>query len=123
MAQSKKRTSARRGKGARRSKAPRRVAAKKTAKRSTTKAKLKKVAVRAKSKRAVEKRMTRSEVKPPQQRTGPPIEVIKVETVDEPVPGTMIVTEYEEVRVPAGGSITEKGKQTGFDLPDPEEDC
>jgi hypothetical protein len=52
-----------------------------------------------------------------------PIEVIKVETVDEPAPGTVIVTEYEEVRVPAGGSFSEKGgKQAGLELPDPEED-
>jgi len=125
MAQSKKRASARRGKAARRSKAPQRVkaAGKKTAKRSAVTAKPKKAAIKAKAKRAVGKRMIPNRAKPPQQRTGPPIEVIKVETVDEPVPGTMIVTEYEEVRVPAGGSITEKGKQTGFDLPDPEEDC
>jgi hypothetical protein len=123
MAQSKrKRTSARRGKVAGRGK-PRRAVAKKTAKRSVVKAKPKKAALRAKTRRAVGKRLTRSQVKPPQQRTDPPIEVIKVETVHEPAPGTVIVAEYEEVRVPAGSSTSGKGgKQVGLDLPDPEED-
>jgi hypothetical protein len=122
MAQGKKRASARRGKVARRGKAPTRGTAKKTAKRSAVKAKSKKTTLRAKTTRAVGKRLTPSKVKPPQQPMKPPIEVIKVENIDEPVPGTVIVTEYEEVRVPAGGSTAEKGKQTGFDLPDPEED-
>src|SRR5260370_31020994 len=119
MAQSKKRASVRRGKVAGRSK-PRRAVAKKTAKRSAVKAKPKKAALSAKTKRAVGKRLTRSQVKPPQQRTEPPIEVIRVETVDEPAPGTVVVTEYEEVRVPAGRSTTVKSKQTGLDLPDPD---
>jgi len=123
MAQGKKRTSAHRRKVARRSKAPTRAAAKKTAKRSVVKAKPKKAALRAITKRAVGKRLTRSQVKPPQQRTEPPIEVIKVETIDEPAPGTVIVTQYEEVRAPAGRSTTGKsGKQARLHLPDHEED-
>jgi hypothetical protein len=122
MAQTKKRASARRGKVARRSKAPTRATARKTAKRSAVKAKPKKTALRAKTKRAVGKQLAPSKVKPPQKRTELPIEVIKVETVDEPAPGTVVVTEYQEVRVPAGGSTAEKGKQTGLDLPDPEDD-
>lgn len=122
MAQGTKRASARRENVARRSKPPMRATAKKTAERSAVKAKSKKTTLRAKTKRTVGKRLTPSKVKPPQKRTELPIEVIKVETVDEPAPGTVIVTEYEEVRVPAGGSTTEKGKQTGLDLPDPEED-
>ena len=121
MAQSKKRASARRGKAARRSKAPQRV--KKTAKRSAVKAKPRKLEIKAKAKRAVEKRLAPSRAKPPQQRAKPPIEVIKIETVDKPAPGTVVVTEYEEVRVPAGESTTgQGGKQGGLDLPDSEED-
>jgi len=77
--------------------------AKRTATRSAVKAKPKKTALRAKTKRAVGKRLIPSRVKSPQPSTEPPIEVIKVETVNEPVPGTVIVTEYETVRVPAGG--------------------
>ena len=123
MAQGKKRASARRAKVARRRKAPTRTTAKKTAKRSAVKAKSKKTALRAKTKRAVGKPLTPSKATPPQQRTKPPIDVIKVETVDEPAPGTVVVAEYEEVRVPAGGSITEKGgKQADLDLRDPEDD-
>jgi hypothetical protein len=123
MAQGKKRASARRGKTVRRSKAPQRAkGAKKTAKRSATKAKPKKAAIKAKSKRAVSKRPA-PKIKPPQQRAELPIEVIKIETVDKPAPGTVIVTEYEEVRVPSVGSKTgQTGKQGSFDLPDPEED-
>ena len=121
MAQSKKRASARRGKAARRSKAPQRV--KKTAKRSAVKAKPRKVEIKAKAKRAVEKRLAPNRAKPPQQRAKPPIEVVKTETVDKPAPGTVVVTEYEEVRVPAGESTTgQGGKQGGLDLPDSEED-
>ena len=122
MAQGKKRASARRGKVVRRSKAPMRATVRKTAKRSAVKAKPKKTALRAKTKRAVGKQLTPSKAKPPQKRTELPIEVIKVETVDQPAPGTVIVTEYEQVRVPAGGSTTKKDKQAGFDLPAPEED-
>ena len=122
MAQGRKRASASRGKVAGRSK-PRRAAVKKTAKRSAIKAKPKKTALRAKTKRAVGKQQIPSKVNPPQQSTEQPIEVIKVETVDEPAQGTVIVTEYEEVRVPADGSTTKKGgKQAGVDPRDPEED-
>jgi hypothetical protein len=119
MAKSKKRASVRREKAARRSKAPQRVkgAVKKTAKQSAVRAKRKKVASKASA-----KRLTPSRLKPPPRRTHPPIEVIKVETVDQPAPGTVVVTEYEEVRVTAGGSTAEKSKQTGMDLPDPEDD-
>ena len=106
MAQSQKRASARRGKATRHSKAPRRLTAKKTAKPSAVKTKPKKAALKAKTERAVGKRLTPSRVKPPQQHTEPPIEVIKVEAVHEPAPGTVIVAEYEEVRVPSGGSTT-----------------
>jgi hypothetical protein len=127
MARGKKRAPARRGKATRRTKAPQRVKrpvkVKKTAKPSAIKAKPKKAASRAKTQRTVAKRLTPSRAKPPQQRIESPIEVIKVETVEEPAPGTVIVTEYEEVRVPAGGSITgQTRKQGGLDLPDPEED-
>lgn len=123
MAQGKKRASARRAKVARRSKAPTRATAKKTAKRSAVKAKPKKAAPRAKAKRAISKRLTPGQAKPSQQPKKPPIEVIKVETVDEPAPGTVIVTEYEEVRVPSGGSTTgPTRKQGGLNLPDPEQD-
>ena len=123
MAQGKKRSSARRRKATRRSKTPRRVAPKKTAKRSAAKAKPKKAAPRAKAKHAVGTQLRPNKAKPPRQRIEPPIEVIKVESVSEPAPGTVIVTEYEEVRMPAGGSPTEKGgKQAGLDLPDLAED-
>jgi AbiV family abortive infection protein len=93
-----------------------------TKRESAAKAKSKRTALRAKTKRAVRKRLTPSKVKPLQQSTEPSIEVIKVETVEEPAPGTVVVTEYEEVRVPGEGSSAKKGKQTGLDLPDPEED-
>lgn len=118
MAQGKKRASVRRGK-ARRSKAPTRA----TAKRSAVKAKSKKTALRAKTMRVDRKQLTPSKAQPPQPSTKPPIEVIKVKTVNEPAPGTVIVTEYEEVHVPAKGRTTERGnKQAGLDLPAPEED-
>jgi hypothetical protein len=119
MAQRKKRASARRGKATRLGRAPQRVKGvrKKAAKRPALSAKPKKAAIKAKAKRAVGKRMKPVRVKPRQQRAEPPIEVIKVGTVDKPAPGTVIVTEHEEVRVPAGGSTS-----GGLDLPDPEED-
>jgi len=122
MAQGKKRASARRAKVARHSKAPTRAAAKKPDNRSAVKAKPKKAAPTAKAKRAISKRPIPGQAKIPQQRSKPPIEVIKVETVDEPVPDTVVFTQYEEVRVPARGSTTEKSKQTGLDLRDPEDD-
>jgi hypothetical protein len=48
--------------------------------------------------------------------------VIKVKTLDQPAPGTVVVAEYEEVRVPAGGLIAEKSNQTSLGFPGSEKD-
>jgi hypothetical protein len=95
----------------------------KTAKRSSVKAKPMKAAIKTTAKRTVTKRLSPRPPKPPRQRAELPIEVIKLETVDRPAPGTVIVAEYEEVRVSSGGSTTgQTGRSGDLELPNPEGD-
>jgi hypothetical protein len=100
MAQRKKSAVARRGKSVKRGKAPRRVKAaqRKVAKRSATKLKSRAVPTKAKTKRPVAKIAAPKKEAPRKQRAELPIEVVKVETVEEPVPGVVVVKEYQSVR-------------------------
>ena len=84
-----------------RGKAPRRVKAaqRKVAKRSATKLKSRAVPTKAKTKRPVAKIAAPKKEAPRKQRAELPIEVVKVETVEEPVPGVVVVKEYQSVRV------------------------
>ncbi len=100
MAQRRRRASTRRGKAAKRSRAPRRAKARgKTAKRSAARATLKKGAASAKAKRAVAKKAPPKKTKPLKLVPEPPVEVIAVERIEEPVPGVVVVTEDVSVRV------------------------
>ncbi len=100
MAQRRRRASTRRGKAAKRSRAPRRAKARgKTAKRSAARATLKKGAASAKAKRTVAKKATPKKTKPLTLAPEPPVEVIAVERIEEPVPGVVVVTEDVSVRV------------------------
>jgi len=101
MAQRKKSVATRRMKTVKRRKAPKRVKAaqRKVTKRSAIKAKSRTVPTKAKTKRPATK-IPASKKATPQKRQGElPIEVVKVETVEEPAPGIVVVTEYESVRV------------------------
>ena len=85
MAKRKKRVAARRGKAAPRSKArkPAKSVRGKTAKRTNARATPRKRVTKAKSKRAVAKKVV------------PTVETVIVDIIEEPVPGVMVVTEFE----------------------------
>jgi hypothetical protein len=99
--QRKKSTAARRGKTVKRGKAPRRAKAahRKPAKRGATKAKSPAVPTKAKTRRPAAKIAAPKKAAPRKQQSELPIEVVRVETVEEPVPGVVVVKEYATVRV------------------------
>jgi hypothetical protein len=85
MAKRKKRVAARRGKAATRGKArkPAKSVRGKSAKRTSARATPKKRVTKAKSKHAVVKTLV------------PTVETVIVDMIEEPVPGVMVVTEFE----------------------------
>ena len=89
MAQRKKRAAARRGKAATRSKTrkPAKSVRGKTAKRTSARATPKKRVTKAKSNRAVAKKVA------------PTVETVIVDMIEEPVPGVMVVTEFEATAI------------------------
>ena len=89
MAKRKKRAAARRGKAATRGKArkPAKSVRGKTAKRTSARATPKKRVTKAKSKRAVAKKVA------------PTVETVIVDMIEEPVPGVMVVTEFEAMGI------------------------
>jgi hypothetical protein len=101
MAQRKKSVATRRRKTAKARKSPKRMKAaqRKVAKRSVAKVKARPAPANAKTKRPAAKTPTSKKAVLRKQQGEPPIEVVKVETVGEPVPGVVVVTEYESVRV------------------------
>lgn len=100
MARRKKSAAARRGKSVKRGKAPRRVKAqRKAAKRGAAKAKSRTVPTKAKTRRPVAKIPASRKGVPQKPQDELPIEVVKVETIEEPAPGVVVVKEYGSVRV------------------------
>ncbi|HTS91554.1 MAG TPA: hypothetical protein VMG55_06110 [Stellaceae bacterium] len=101
MAKSKRAAAGRRGKAAKaRGAAKRGKPARKTAKRKA--AKPAKKAAPAKKLAAPKKKAAAKKAAPPKKPMRPPIEVIEVETVEEPIPGVVVVTDYEAVRINPG---------------------
>ena len=101
MAQRRKSVAKGRGKTVKRGKAQKRAnaAQRKPAKRSATKAKYRTVAIKAKTARPVAKIAAPKKAAPRKQQAELPIEVVKVESVEEPAPGVVVVKEYATVRV------------------------
>jgi hypothetical protein len=85
MAQRKKRVTARKGKAATRGKVrkPAKSVRGKAAKRTSARATPRKRVTKAKSRRAVAKKVV------------PTVETVVVDMIEEPVPGVMVVTEFE----------------------------
>ena len=75
------------------------VAKGRISKRSSAKAVPQKRSAKAKTKRIVAKLITPQKAVPRKQPKAPPIEVVRVEQVDEPAPGVVVVSEYESVQV------------------------
>jgi hypothetical protein len=115
-----KRTAAKRGKARTKVKsAPRKAAkrasaktgARKTAKRAAVKTKAKKQAIKARAKRAALKKAGLRPTEPPRQPAEAPDETVVVDIVDiieEPVPGVVVVTEFESVRTSRPETSTPK---------------
>jgi hypothetical protein len=101
MAQRKKRLGARKGKSATRSKAhkPAKTVRKKAAKRSRAKTAPRKRVTKAKSKRAGAKKVA------------PTVETVIVDMIEEPVPGVMVVTEFEATGIRRANANPKKPKE------------
>ena len=112
MAQRKKSVATRRGKTVKGRKAPKRVKAarRKATKRSATKAKSRTTPAKTKAKRPTAKLLSSKKAAPRKQQGELPIEVVKVETVEEPAPGVVVVKEYESVRVRRPNVTAEEDK-------------
>lgn len=107
MAQRKKRATVRRGKSAARGKARKasKSARGKAAKRTAAKPMPRKRLAKARPKRTVAKKLARKKVRPMTPPGSPAVETVIVDVIEEPVPGVMVVTEFEatEVREPSAG--------------------
>ena len=119
MAKAKKRVATRK-KSSKRGKASARPARKKAAKR--TKPKQAKSKVRgaakpmAKKQRPSKVAARKAPTKPPRQVVGVPVEDTIIDVIEEPVPGVVVVTEYESVRTAtpiSPGGKSERGKGAG----------
>jgi hypothetical protein len=112
MAQRKKRAAARRGKAATQDKArkPAKSARGKTAKRTSSRATPRKRVTKAKSKRAVAKKVV------------PAVETVTVDIIEEPVPGVMVVTEFEATGIRGPNAKPEQSEESrGAAPPESEE--
>jgi hypothetical protein len=112
MAKRKKRAAARRGKAATRGKArkPAKSVRGKAAKRTSARATPKKRVTKAKSKRAVVKKVA------------PTVETVIVDMIEEPVPGVMVVTEFEATGIREPNANPEQPKESrGAATPESEE--
>jgi hypothetical protein len=99
MAQRKKGGAARVKAATRRKARGRGAAAKgKATKRSSAKARPRKRSAKARTKPIVAKLITPKKAAPRTQPKALPIEVVRVEQVDEPAPGVVVVPEYESVQ-------------------------
>ncbi len=112
MAQRKKRVAARKGKSATRGKArkPAKSVRGKAAKRTSAKATPRKRPTKAKSKRALAKKVV------------PTVETVIVDVIEEPVPGVMVVTEFEATGIPGLNANPEQPEESrGAGPPESEE--
>jgi hypothetical protein len=112
MAKRKKRAAARRGKAATRGKArkPAKSVRGKSAKRTSARATPKKRVTKAKSKRAVAKKVVST------------VETVIVDMIEEPVPGVMVVTEFEATGIREPNANPEQPKESrGTASPESEE--
>lgn len=117
MAQRKKSAATRRRTAVKRRKAPRRAKAaqRKVRTRSVTKAKSRTAPAKAKTKRPVAKTPASKKAVPPKQQGELPIEVIKVEQIEEPAPGVVVVTESARMRrTPATTAPDEPKESAGI---------
>jgi hypothetical protein len=97
-------------------------APKKAAKHTTVKTKAKKRVTKAHVKPAAPKRAATRAVEPPRQPPLAPDETVIFDIIEEPVPGVLVVTEFETVRTsrpasPTGPAIAPDGVK--MTLPDP----
>jgi hypothetical protein len=72
--------------------------AKKAAKRVPVKTKAKKQAIKGRAKRAAPKKTAPRPTEPPRQPAEASDETVVVDIIEEPVPGVVVVTEFESVR-------------------------
>ena len=112
MAKRKKRAAARRGKAATRGKArkPAKSVRGKTAKRTSARATAKKRATKAKSNRAVAKKIA------------PTAETVIVDMIEEPVPGVMVVTEFEATAIRGPNAKPEQSEESRGTAPSKSEE-
>jgi hypothetical protein len=76
---------------------------------------------RAKPKRARTNKILRKRTKPVTPPSIPAIETVVVDVIDEPVPGVITVTEFEETEAREPSKGPEEAKEDGPAPPEPEE--
>ena len=123
MAQRKKRAMARKGRTVKRGKAPKRAksAQTKTAKRLVARTRPKKQVTKVKPKRVAAKKAAPSKAMPPKQPGIPQAETVIIDMIEEPVPGVLVVTEFEATSVRRPGTTKQVTDNQGAGLPESEE--
>jgi hypothetical protein len=119
MAKQKKRALARKKKASKRGKARTRgkSAPRMTAKRDAVKTKAKKLATKARAKRAAPKKAA-PRTEPPRQPAQAFDETVIFDIIEEPVPGVVVVTEFETVRTskPETPTLQPEGEENSSTL-------
>jgi hypothetical protein len=92
----------------------------KAVKRAVAKPTPRKRLARAKPKRARVKEVARKRARPVKPSSTPALETIVVDVIEEPVPGVITVTEFEETEVREPTS-PEEAEENGSAPPEPEE--
>ena len=108
MAKRKKRAAAHRGKARKPAKSVRGKAAKRTSARATPRKRV----TKAKSKRAVAKKAAPSKAMPPKQPAKPQAETVIVDMIEEPVPGVLVITEFEATGIRAPNANPEQPEES-----------
>ncbi len=122
MAKRKKRAAVRRAKSPKRGKSSKRAksAPKKAAKQRAAKASPKRP-TKAKSKRSAAKKAAPRKAGAPERASQIVSETVIVDVIEEPVPGVVVVTEFEATRMRGPGTGRQPGGSGGTGLPESKE--
>ena len=89
-------------------------------KRAVAKPAPRKRLARAKPKRALVKKVARKRARPVKPPSTAAVETVVVDVIEEPVPGVITVTEFEETKVREASKDTEEAEENGPAPPEPE---
>lgn len=96
--------------------------AKKVASRVAATAKTKNRASKARAMRAAARKSVPRSTKPSMPLAEPRGEAVIVDMIEEPLPGVVVVTEFEAVRTKPDAPVSKPGPTEGFDIAEDEEE-